>query len=245
MGDTPDIFLATDSHDAAKSFTRAMTTALPHARVLGLHYDRSALSGEGVERPGPGVLSPTYIEHRNEKGQIDRREALVNYVGEVLLLSRASAFVGTPSSAASMLIFLSLVGRHGTIPPFEFLDAPVACVITGETRDDCRKDRASWAGKLFLSPSEKPGEPRNGSTSSLGTLETAFSRANLYKKGKFGSLGAAGENSFIANAALQEERHQKEVMMEKSAEGSRKRREAQGKPVIVRRKRAGLERLGQ
>ena len=220
-----DVLLATDSRDAAKSFTRLMVTALPGTRVLGLHYNRSAVGGErtGTAKPGPGTVPPLFIEHRNSMGLVDRHKAFVNFIGEVLLLSEANAFVGTPGSIASKLIFFALVGRFGGIPPFVFLDAPVACEISGETRDDCRKDRSSWASRVFLSSSSN---------------ETAYSRAVLQKTGKHGSAGALGKKSFVMQ---QEELKRKAAIrasIKKKEETERRAKsEANGKQHAEKRKR--------
>lgn len=97
-----EVRLATDSFHAARNFVSRMKHVIPEARVYLLHYNRHATSGESPnEIPRSGAVPPLFIEHRNAGGEIDREQALVYFVSEMLLLSEADAFVGTPGSMVS------------------------------------------------------------------------------------------------------------------------------------------------
>ena len=185
---TVEVRVGTDSQYAAKNFITRLVSVIPNAHAVVIHYDRFEISGDSHnERPGPGSVPPLFIEVRNAQGVIDRRKALLSFIGEVLLLSESDAFVGTPSSVASKLIFLAIVGRLGSIPPFELLDAPFSCTISGDTNEDCRKDKKSWAEAAFLSNLSSPS----------AAVKTVYHRSMLHSTGPYGSAGAAGEFSNV------------------------------------------------
>ena len=66
-----------------------------------------------------------FIEERNERGLVDRRQVFASLFADLHLLQAADAFVGTSASWTSRLALLAVTGRTGAPPPFELLDKPL------------------------------------------------------------------------------------------------------------------------
>ncbi len=71
-----------------------------------------------------------YIEDRlkAKDASLDPELAIGSLAAELELLSTADTFIGTSTSQVTRLVFLMMMARKGTTPPFIFLDAPFGCL---------------------------------------------------------------------------------------------------------------------
>lgn len=121
--------LATDSANASISVASALQTQ--GFSVTTLNYDRSSVGGNDSANRGKKVDKGTvYIEDRLKEADpsLDPELVIGSLAAELELLSSSQFLIGTSSSWVTRLTFLAMIGRHGIIPPFIFVDSPFGCL---------------------------------------------------------------------------------------------------------------------
>ena len=72
-----------------------------------------------------GKSSADFIEARNDRGLVDRKEVIGSFLADVSLLSGADGLVATAASWTSRVALLAIIGESGRIPPFVMVDRPI------------------------------------------------------------------------------------------------------------------------
>jgi len=122
------IFLATDSDTAERE---VVAEAKGDFTVTSLAFDRRSVGGSSVANMGKKVDRGTiYIEDRLKAADPSLRKdvVLASLVAELHELSQCDMLIGTSASWVSRLALFGMVGVHGAVPPFSFLDRPFHCL---------------------------------------------------------------------------------------------------------------------
>ena len=129
------IYLATDDPHVINE-----TSNFPQFKWHFSRFDRAAVGGRsGVNiggLPSSDGTVANFIEERAQYDEALRSSAIESALADLRMLAQCQLFVGTSMSQYSRLAFALMHARHGVVPPFIFLDAPL-----------CTRGRPSWTSK--------------------------------------------------------------------------------------------------
>ena len=123
--------------------------------VFYINYDRILVGGTENATYSPTDahynatarnMSQYFIEHRNEREDVEKDLAMGSLYAEINLLKESEYFIGSAESAVTRLLLLAMIGHLGAVPPFIFVDEPTF-LKGGEDKSIWRHSFDKYLGK--------------------------------------------------------------------------------------------------